>query len=63
MMGLKHGKVATALEGQHEFKVGSVLKFVGMDYEYEEEAFIFKGENGKIQDLFKGEFEWVEKSA
>lgn len=57
-------KLAKALEGQHGFTVGSVLKFVGMDYEeYDEVTHIFKDESGEIQYLIESEFEWLEATA
>lgn len=62
-MELKHGRLATALEGQHDYKVGSVITFMGMDYEaYEEETLIFKNEHGVIMYLVDGEFKWVGES-
>jgi uncharacterized protein YdeI (BOF family) len=60
-MELRHGNLAKALEGQHAFKVGSVLKFIGMDYEeWGEETYIFRDDHNEIQHLIKEEFKWLE---
>lgn len=63
MTELKLGRKAIALEGQHAFKVGSVLVFKGMNYDsYEEVAYVFKDDHNEIQELFECEFKWVEEA-
>ena len=58
-MNLIYGDKAMIKEGQHVFKVGTVVEFREMEVIEGESVYVFEDERGFNQYLTKEEFEYI----